>query len=273
MGRALRKNDISRKSKFGPFFPISLDNTISQMKAKFHFCETMSSASNSPTIPLMLGKGRIESLTDGIFATVMTVLVLSLSIPAIVTTSSLQLYLVDLRTTVLSYVLSFLILAVFWVRHHIMFHFVERVDNRFLWLNISFLLSIGFVPFSTELIGRFPFDAISTVIYGANLLAVGVCMQGIWFYSASKKLLSNERLLERRVIGSVNRTMTGGPIIYVAGIVISSIPKFSPGPEIAFGLYITALVFYVLASTFNRGPFRIRNPFRIRRRNPEISTT
>ncbi len=238
------------------------------MNTIFHFCETMTTDSDSPTIPLMLGKGRIESLTDGIFATVMTVLVLSLSIPTIVTTSTLEPYLHELAPTVLSYILSFLILAVFWVRHHIMFHFVERVDNRFLWLNIGLLLSIGFVPFSTELIGRFPFDVISTVIYGANLLATGICMQGIWSYSTSKKLLSDERLLERNVMTSVNRTLTGGPLLYLAGILISLIPKIH-GPEIAVGLYISALVFYVLASTFNRGPFRIRR----RRRNPELSST
>jgi uncharacterized membrane protein len=227
----------------------------------------MTPASDSPTIPLVLGKGRIESLTDGIFATVMTVLVLSLSIPTIVTTSNLEPYLHGLSTTVLSYVLSFLILAVFWVRHHIMFHFVDRVDNRFLWLNISLLLSIGFVPFSTELIGRFPFDAISTVIYGANMFATGVCMQGIWSYSTSKKLLSNERLFERGMVTSVNRTLTGGPLLYLAGILISLIPRID-GPHIAVGLYISALVFYVLASTFNRGPFRLR-----RRHKSGLSST
>lgn len=92
-------------------------------------------------------KGRIEALADGIFATVMTVLVLSLSIPTITRTEeAVESYVLSLGPIVLSYVLSFLILGVFWVMHHNMFHFISRIDNRFIWLNIAFLLSIGFIP-------------------------------------------------------------------------------------------------------------------------------
>jgi uncharacterized membrane protein len=105
-----------------------------------------------------LGKGRLESLTDGIFGTVMTVLILSLSVP-IVTSGSLpsensQLlsYLTSLLPDILSYVISFAILGTFWIRHHTMFHYVTRVDRVVLWLNILFLMTIGFIPFSTALI-------------------------------------------------------------------------------------------------------------------------
>src|ERR1035437_9274302 len=96
-----------------------------------------------------LGKGRIESLSDGIFATVMTVLVLSLSIPTIIgsTDSAITSYVLGLGPTVLSYVMSFLILALFWVRHHNIFHFISRINNTLIWLNMLFLLSVGFVPF------------------------------------------------------------------------------------------------------------------------------
>ena len=125
------------------------------------------------------GKGRVESLSDGIFATVMTVLVLSLSIPTIVnaTGSAVTSYVLGLGPTILSYVMSFLILAVFWVRHHYIFHFISRVDNALIWLNMLFLLTIGFVPFSTELIGRFWDTQVSTVVYGSNLIASGISLE------------------------------------------------------------------------------------------------
>ena len=110
-----------------------------------------------------LGKGRLEALTDGIFATVMTVLVLSLSVPVIasnITGSKLSSeVVVDIEAlwpNILGYVLSFLLLAVLWISHHSVFHYVTRVGRPLLWLNTLFLLTIGFLPFSTALIGRYP---------------------------------------------------------------------------------------------------------------------
>src|SRR5437660_2526621 len=124
-----------------------------------------------------LGKGRLEALSDGIFATVMTVLVLSLSVPLItppplpselaadVTTNVLA-----LAPNVLSYVLSFLLLAVMWVSHHNIFHYLKKVDRPLIWLNIVFLLAVGFVPFSTALLGRYPLLQLPVVVYGVNVI-------------------------------------------------------------------------------------------------------
>jgi uncharacterized membrane protein len=193
-----------------------------------------------------LDKGRIEALTDGIFATVMTVLVLSLSIPSITTNLVLITYIPKLGPVVLSYVMSFLILAVFWVRHHNMFNFIKYVDTPFLWLNIIFLLTVGFIPFSTELIGRFSESEISAIIYGANLIATGFCTQGIWLYATRRGLLAFDKI-DEKIMSRVNRRLTGGPIIYFIAILIS---YFSGLPQIAIAIYIVALVFYVLLSSF-----------------------
>ncbi len=193
-----------------------------------------------------LSKGRIEALTDGIFATVMTVLVLSLSIPSITTNLVVITYVSNLRFVVLSYVMSFLILAVFWVRHHNMFNFIKHVDTPFIWLNIIFLLTVGFIPFSTELIGRFSGSEISAIIYGANLIATGLSTQGIWLYATRRGLLSFGKI-DEKIMNRVNRRLTGGPIIYFIAILIS---YFSGVPQIAFAIYVVALVFYVLLSSF-----------------------
>lgn len=198
-----------------------------------------------------LGKGRIEALSDGIFATVMTVLVLSLSIPTIVssTDSAITSYVLGLGPTILSYVMSFLILAVFWVRHHNIFHFISRIDNTLIWLNMLFLLSVGFVPFSTELIGRFWNTEVSTIVYGLNLIASGLCMQGIWLYSVRRKLLVAGGL-DERIMARVNRRLTGGPVLYFAAILVSLI--IPGGAEIAVGIYVVTLVYYVAVSSLGR---------------------
>jgi uncharacterized membrane protein len=198
-----------------------------------------------------LGKGRLESLSDGIFATVMTVLVLSLSIPAIVsgTNSAIASYVLGLGPTILSYVMSFLILAVFWVRHHNIFHFVGRVDNTLIWLNMLFLLTVGFVPFSTELIGRFWDAEVSTVVYGSNLIASGICMEAIWLHIVRGKLLTIESV-DEKVMARVNRRLLGGPVLYCVAILASVI--IPGGTEIAVAIYIITLAYYVLVGSFGR---------------------
>jgi uncharacterized membrane protein len=203
-----------------------------------------------------LGKGRIESLSDGIFATIMTVLVLSLSIPTITSssTATVENYIESLGPNVLGYVLSFLLLAVFWVRHHNIFHFILRVDSMFIWLNITFLLTIGFVPFSTELLGRFPYDVTASVIYGANLIAMGIAMQGLWLYAQRRKLLYGDRI-DERIMTRINRRLTVGPLLYVLAIAITLLTLQT---EVSLGIYVVSLVYYVIASSLGRGtPWRL----------------
>jgi len=106
-----------------------------------------------------LTKARIEALTDGIFATVMTVLVLGLRPPAIdlnTPGASLSNELFRLAPNILTYALSFITLGLYWVGHHNQFHFVRRTDRTLLWINIVFLMSIGFVPFTTSLLESVP---------------------------------------------------------------------------------------------------------------------
>jgi uncharacterized membrane protein len=198
-----------------------------------------------------LGKGRIEALSDGIFATVMTVLVLSLSIPALVSSSNSAVtsYVLGLGPTVLSYVMSFLILAIFWVRHHNIFHFISRIDNTLIWLNMLFLLTIGFVPFSTDMIGRFWNTEIATIIYGSNLIASGLSMHLIWLSAVRRKLLIVD-VVDENVMARVNRRLLGGPALYLTAIAVSLIVP--EGTRIAVGIYVATLAYYVAVSSLGR---------------------
>ncbi len=198
-----------------------------------------------------LGKGRLEALTDGIFATVMTVLVLSLSVPVIasgVTGPKLSSEVVGdilaLWPDILGYVLSFLLLAVLWISHHSVFHYVTRVDRPLLWLNTLFLLTIGFLPFSTALIGRYPEVQVPVIIYGANIIATSFCMLGILSYSTRNSLLVVPEH-DKRVVKRIRTRWRTGPWIYLAAIILSFIH-----PLISFAVYVGALVFLVIQSSF-----------------------
>jgi uncharacterized membrane protein len=207
-------------------------------------------SSDQSSIP-GLGKGRLEALTDGIFATVMTVLVLSLSVPVIasdVTGSKLSSEVFTdieaLWPDILGYVLSFLLLAVLWTSHHSVFHYVTRVDRPLLWLNTLFLLTVGFLPFSTALIGRYPEVQVPVIIYGANIIATSFCMLGILSYSARNSLLvvpeHDERVLQR-----IRARWRTGPWIYLGAILLSFL-----SPLVSFAVYVGALVFLVIQSSF-----------------------
>ncbi|MGA2784362.1 MAG: TMEM175 family protein [Candidatus Bathyarchaeia archaeon] len=189
-----------------------------------------------------LGKGRIESLTDGIFATAMTVLVISLSVPVISTPQISTELIVDLKSlfpTVLGYVISFVVLAAYWVRHHNMFHYIARVDGGLLWLNILFLLTVGFIPFSTALIGRYPLARLPVIIYGSNLIATGLSLHVLWVYSTNRKQLIATTLNER-IVARVNILMLMGPLAYAAAIIFSFI-----NTELSLAIYTIIPVFYI----------------------------
>jgi uncharacterized membrane protein len=123
-----------------------------------------------------LAKNRIEALADGIFAVAMTLLVLDIKSPenrSFETAADLVTYLAALEHSFAMYVISFFVLAIFWIAHHLLFHFVRHVDRRLLWLNVAFLLLVTFVPFSTDLLGDHGHLMLPVLVYGANLLALG----------------------------------------------------------------------------------------------------
>jgi uncharacterized membrane protein len=132
---------------------------------------------------------RIEALSDGVFAIAMTLLVLDLKIPAGVTPESLSQTLLNMWTQFAAYIVSFLVLAVYWVGHHNQFHWIHRTDRTLLWINILFLMSIAFVPFSASLLASYNETITATLVYGANVICAGIFLYLHWWYASGEKKL------------------------------------------------------------------------------------
>ena len=64
--------------------------------------------------------------------------------------------------------MSFVIVGIYWVAHHVMFHHIKRSDRLMLWLNITFLMSIAFIPFPTALISRYGAVQTAVVVYAGH---------------------------------------------------------------------------------------------------------
>ena len=140
----------------------------------------MIATSNAPLLDRRgLAKNRIEALADGIFAVAMTLLVLDIKSPEnhpLESTADLIDHLVALEHSFAMYAISFIVLAIFWITHHLLFHFVRHVDRRLLWINMSFLLLVTFVPFSTDLMGDHGHLTLPVLVYGVNMLALGALL-------------------------------------------------------------------------------------------------
>lgn len=123
-------------------------------------------------------KSRLAAFSDGVFAIVITLLILDIRFPE-VPYSQFTATLVSVLPRILAYVMSFIIIGLYWVVHHNSMHVIKKTDRGFLWLNILLLLCVSFIPFPTSLVGRYPFQAGPIIIYGATLItcnAVGYIM-------------------------------------------------------------------------------------------------
>jgi uncharacterized membrane protein len=119
------------------------------------------------------GKNRIEALADGIFAVAMTLLVLDVKLAGDeIFNSDLALLtrLFSLEHTFVIYLISFIVLGMFWVAHHAHFHYIQYVDHTILWINIIFLFGVTAVPFATDLLGDYHHLRLPYVIYSLKIL-------------------------------------------------------------------------------------------------------
>ena len=117
-----------------------------------------------------MSKQRIEAFSDGVFAVAITLLVLNFKVTGL-DRSDLRNQILGQWPHLLSYVLSFVIVGVYWVAHHTLFHFVKKTNRALLWLNNFFLMTIVFLPFPAGLLGEYPGSELSILLYGSTLIA------------------------------------------------------------------------------------------------------
>jgi hypothetical protein len=96
-------------------------------------------------------------------------------------------------TQVFAFVLSFVMVGMYWVAHHNMGTFLKGVDRTLLWLNLILLLTIVFIPFSTAVLGRHLGDSDAVILYGLNLLFVNIAGTAFWLYGGTNSQFASRR--------------------------------------------------------------------------------
>ncbi len=200
---------------------------------------------------------RLKALADGVFAIVMTLLVLELGVEEIAKTSAnkeLIHGLLDMWPKFLIYGLSFLILGIFWVIHHILFDFIKRNDTPLVWLNILFLMFVALIPFSTSLFGKFGAKQITALIYGVNMLLIFNSGWAIWTYAAGKHRLVDSDLDPALIRGG---SLMG--LVYTL-IMIPAIGISFVKPIVSFYIYIFLVVAFIISTALGKGEIVMSMP-------------
>lgn len=146
-----------------------------------------------------LSVSRIETLSDGVFAIVMTLLVLDLH-PITLTNNQFVPFLLKLLPNIAGYFISFALLGQYWMGHLSQLRFLEKSDHSSHWINIFFFAFVAFVPFTTGMVSKNTENRLAVVIYGINLIIIGLALFWHWRYATR-----NHRLVSKEISEEVIR--------------------------------------------------------------------
>lgn len=169
---------------------------------------------------------RIETLADGVFAIVLTLLAfdLDLRVPSqdVVNQIGLAGALANLAPNFIAYLVTFVILGVLWVGHHNQFFYIKRADRTLLWINLLFMMCVALLPFSAGLLSRYGQDRVSVIIYNINLILAGLVLYVHWWYATRDSHLLNHPI-DEKIRKIVNRRILTPPAWYLVAILASLI--------------------------------------------------
>jgi uncharacterized membrane protein len=201
------------------------------------------SSTTEPAIP----PTRLVALGDGVFAIVMTLLVFQLTVPVLAEDQTLPEALLDMWPDFAMYMLSFLVLGVFWVIHHVLFDVIQRYDTTLVWLNIGFLMFAALVPFSTGLFTEHGATTATAVVYGLTMMSVFATGWAIFSYATRDRRLVAADLDEGLIKGGRLMGMA-----YMA-FMVPSLAVSLLSPTASFVLYGVMVLTIIVATLVGRG--------------------
>lgn len=160
-----------------------------------------------------MGKTRLEAFSDGVLAIIITIMVLELKVPHGASFDTLA----PLVPVLLSYVLSFLYVGIYWNNHHHMLHACTKVTGGVLWANLHLLFWLSLLPFATGWMGENHFAAVPSAAYGVVLLAAAIAY---WLLQQCIISAQGDNSQLRYAIGSDWKGKLS-PVLYVVGILLT----------------------------------------------------
>ena len=180
-----------------------------------------------------MGKDRLTAFSDGVIAIIITIMVLELKVPHGANWTAL----IGVAPHFLSYVLSFIYLAIYWNNHHHLVHTVARVDGLILWANCHLLFWLSLIPAATAWMGENFLASIPTAVYGGILLMPAIA------YFLLQKAIMRKQGAHSVLANALGSDIKGkiSPILYVAGIVLAFV-----SPWLSIAIYVLVAVMWLV---------------------------
>ena len=191
---------------------------------------------------------RVTMLSDGVFAIVLTILVLELKVPNDLAHKSLAEAIHELRPTFLAWVVSFLITGMYWVAHRDIFSRVRTVNRDLVWLNLLFLLPCALIPFASSVLGEYPNEPKAIQVYGIAVLVVAVMRLLLYWYIVRHPSLLWPGSLSVRSLGFVL-----GSVPVAIYVIAMGVAYVSPTASVILFLSVPALYFLAVTIARERG--------------------
>lgn len=180
-----------------------------------------------------MNKGRLEAFSDGVLAVIITIMVLEMKSPRGATLAALR----PVVPVLLTYVLSFVYIGIYWNNHHHLLHATQRVNGSALWANLHLLFWLSLVPFTTAWMGENHFNSWPVAVYGIVLLLAGVA------YFILTRVLINLHGEGSTLATSIGRDRKGKLSI---AIYAGAIPLAFVKPWIAGGCYVMVAILWLI---------------------------
>jgi uncharacterized membrane protein len=144
-----------------------------------------------------LGLERIMLFSDAVMAIAITLLVIDLKlpeIPAALAAQQLPARLGELTPRIVSFMISFSVVGVYWSSHHRHFGYIRRYDGRLIALNLVFLLFVALMPFFASLLGQYSIVPLAVAAYALGVAATGLSIGAVWWYASYRRCLVDPKL-------------------------------------------------------------------------------
>jgi TMEM175 potassium channel family protein len=188
------------------------------------------------------GIGRILALSDGVFAIATTLLILEIAVPATTSDADLPKALLGLWPRYLAYVISFVVIARFWVAHRQAFRLIARDDAVLVYLNLLLLMFVAFLPFPTAVVGQHAGSPAAAILYASSVVLTSLASAACWWYASGRGNLLRPDVGRAQVRALRARSLSS-PVFFALTLPIAVFAPYAAEIVWLFVFPLTRIVF------------------------------
>jgi uncharacterized membrane protein len=199
-------------------------------------------AEHEDLFEMKIGTTRLESFSDGVISIIITIMVLTIKIPDVTKSSSAWVFrheLEHLLPYIISYAFSFMMIGIFWINHHHMFHLLEKTDESLLVQNLFFLFFMSLIPLGTAMVSANPKLPESASVYGGIMLLTTISFAIMRMHTLRKNLVHKDA--DKKITNTIRWISVKAKTKSIVG----SIAYLCAVPLAFVNVYLTYFIFLI----------------------------